>query len=407
MSTEAPSTDAPLTIRQADPAQAPTTPTVRTALRRASGWIAGLLLAVLVAVAIVAMIRGSARAGAPFAADDPGPSGAMAVAEVLRQQGVDVVEADSLAEVEAAVDSAGAADATVLLWDDDRILGTDQRMRLLGHTERLVLLEPGFFELEDLAPGIAGAGRLDAALDADCDVAAVRQAGTVDASGSAYRITEDAVATGCLADDDRFGLVVTEHRGTTVTLLGLSSALTNAEVATAGNAALVLNLLGERETLVWYLPGRDDLTGGPVPIEQLTPPWVTPLAVLLIVVAFGAILWRGRRVGPLVVEDLPVVVRAGETMEGRARLYQRADARLHALDALRIGTVSRLARACGLSRLATVDEVVDAVAALTGRDRAAVAGLLVDRVPATDADLVELSRALAALEADAAARGRP
>jgi hypothetical protein len=134
---------------------------------------------------------------------------------------------------------------------------------------------------------------------------------------------------------------------------------------------------------------------------------VTPLAVTFVLVALGAILWRSRRVGPLVVENLPVVVRASETMEGRARLYDRAGARLHALDALRIGAVSRLARTCGLPRTATVTEVVDAVAAVTGRDRAAVASILIDREPATDTELVQLSDDLLRLESDATAGARP
>ncbi len=116
---------------------------------------------------------------------------------------------------------------------------------------------------------------------------------------------------------------------------------------------------------------------------ELQAPWTLPLTVLLLLVALAAAVWRWRRFGPLVIENLPVVVRAGETMEGRARLYERGSARLHALDALRIGTVTRLARLCSLPRTASVEEVVDAVAALTGRNRAEVAALLVDDEPAS------------------------
>jgi hypothetical protein len=101
------------------------------------------------------------------------------------------------------------------------------------------------------------------------------------------------------------------------------------------------------------------------------------------------------------------VVRASETMEGRARLYERSNSRLHALDALRVGTVTRLATTCGLPRTASVGEVVDAVAALTGRDRTAVADILIDHVPSSDAELVHLSDQLLRLEVDAARAGRP
>jgi hypothetical protein len=102
--------------------------------------------------------------------------------------------------------------------------------------------------------------------------------------------------------------------------------------------------------------------------------------------------------GPLVIENLPVVVRASETMEGRARLYQKNSSRLHALDALRIGSIERLARLCGLPRTASTTEVAAAVAALTRRDGAELSTILVDAVPATDRELIRLSDELLELE---------
>jgi len=182
----------------------------------------------------------------------------------------------------------------------------------------------------------------------------------------------------------------------------------NDEIATFGNAALALNLLGQDDTLVWYLPTLGDVAvTGPPSLGDLTPGWVTPVMVLLFVVAITAMVWRGRRFGPLVAEDLPVVVRASETMEGRARLYARGNARLRAIDAIRIGAVTRMARAAGLPRTAALDEVVRTVAALTGRDPVAVHTLLVGDVPATDAALMRLSDAVAELEADASRAVRP
>ncbi|HWM35318.1 MAG TPA: DUF4350 domain-containing protein [Pseudolysinimonas sp.] len=395
-------------VRQEDEHQSASTPTVRRAVRRAMTWVAGLAVVVLGALLVIALVRGGVQAGIPYAADNPAPEGAMALAEVLRDQGVEVIPTGSLADTQDAAEAAGGP-VTVLLWDADLLLDDIQHRRLLLLTDDLVVLEPALFELEDLTPGIAMAGGLDGTFDADCDVDAVRKAGSVSGSGSAYRITGDDVdATGCLADDDRYGLVQVERSGTTITLVGLATAFSNGEITEEGDAALALNLLGANRTLIWYLPTAADLGGRPAPsIADLTPPWVTPLAVTFVLIAAGAILWRSRRVGPLVVENLPVVVRASETMEGRARLYDRANARLHALDALRIGAVARLARTCGLPRTATVTEVVDAVAAVTGRDRAAVAGILIDRVPAGDAELVALSDDLLRLETDTTAGARP
>ncbi len=93
-----------------------------------------------------------------------------------------------------------------------------------------------------------------------------------------------------------------------------------------------------------------------------------------------------------------MTVRASETMLGRARLYEKSGSRLRALDALRVGSVQRIAKLAGLSRHATLAEIVSAAAALTGRPPSDIQRLLVDDVPGTDADLVRRSDELLTLE---------
>ncbi len=376
-------------------------PTVRRAGRKALPWIIGVVAIVIVGLVIVAIRGAGVDGGIPLAADNPAPSGAMAVVEVLEQQGVDVVVSDSIAETESIVDD--AEDTTILFSDDQQLLTTDQRTRLADLGTDLVIVEPDTIELGDLLPAVTSAGRIDGQFSAGCDLPAARNAGTVTASGTSYAIEDDgADATACFSeDDDHAGVVQVDDEGRTITALGFGAVLANETTADDGNAALALTLLGENPTLVWYLPTSDDVRETtPATLAELTPGWVTPLAILLLLVAAAAAFWRGRRMGPLVIENLPVVVRASETMEGRARLYERSNSRLHALDALRIGAVERLARANGLSRTATVGEVVDATASLTGRDRASVAAILVDAVPTTDSELVHLSDALLTLEDD-------
>ena len=129
--------------------------------------------------------------------------------------------------------------------------------------------------------------------------------------------------------------------------------------------------------------------------------------VLLTIVFIVAAVWRGRRLGPLVIENLPVTVKSSETMLGRARLYEKSSARLRALDALRVGTVQRLATACGLPSTATVDDVIASVAVLAGAPPHEIRSLLLDAEPASDAELVEYSDALLRLEHEVAERIRP
>jgi len=222
----------------------------------------------------------------------------------------------------------------------------------------------------------------------------------VSGAGSGFRVLDRAAdTTACFSSGKKtFSLVEIKKVGRRLTVVGTTDAFDNEHVSQRGNAALALTLLGDNSRLVWYLPTIDDSSISGPSIAQLTPAWVGSVFALLIVAAIVAAFWRGRRLGPLVVENLPVVVRASETMEGRARLYQKGAARLHALDALRIGAVSRLATLCGLSRLATVDDVIAAVATVTTRDPAGIRSLLLTAEPRTDRDLVRLSDELLELE---------
>lgn len=387
----------------------------RAALRRYAVLI--VVLAVVVIGAVVILIARSSGSAShdPLSATNPAPEGSMAVVQVLEQHGVRVIPTDSLEATRTALAGVDTSDATVLVYDPQSFMTPVQRGAVLSLGTDVVAVEPDLFALPDLAPGVGLTGKLAGSFSADCPVDAVQRAGSVSASGVGYRITasKDGVsadegaardATTCLTKKGASGLVELPRGGTELSILGLGSALQNGTIATKGDAALALNLLGAHRTLVWYISTYADLQQGQTPtLADLTPGWVTPLLTMLALAGIAAAIWRGRRFGPIVVENLPVVVRASETMEGRARLYSRARARLRALDALRIGTVERLARAVGLPRTAAVAEVVNAVAALTRRDRTAVSALLLDAVPANDAELVQLSDELLTLEADVAA----
>ncbi|OUE08343.1 hypothetical protein CMsap09_05295 [Clavibacter michiganensis] len=376
------------------------------ALRRAGTWIALAALAVLVALASLA-IGGAARPGDALAPDNPAPGGTQALARVLAAQGVDVTLAGTLAEARAAVGEDD--DATLVLGPTSDRLDDDRLAEVGRLTTRTVLFSPDFRTLRAIAPDVAAGGAAesdDRALDARCALPAAVAAGSVPDDAPVFRLVgEDAdEAVTCFPDDtgDAFALLEVPAvlaPGGTVVVLDADPVLTNDRIGEQGSAALALGVLGERPRLVWYTPSPDDAASdAPPTLGQLTPGWVTPAILLLGAAALAAAVWRGRRFGPLVVERLPVVVRADETAEGRARLYLRADARGHALDALRVGTVDRLATTLALGRLASVDEVAAAAAAAVGEDPAGIRALLLDTRPRTDRDLVDLAGRLAALE---------
>jgi len=376
--------------------------------------VALALVFVLIIVIAYVVTRTPPRTSDYLSPTSGSPGGSRAIVNVLRDQGVTVETPETLSDVRA-IDT-DPDETTLLLFDNQVVLGPEQRQQLLDVADRLIVIEPYDEELADYAPGVVlETTTFGGTSSADCALSAVQKAESIQSSAYLYNTSDsEEPVIGCFADsfgeaDEVYSVVRVSTDGTEVTVVGIGGAFTNGSILAAGNAAFALNLLGEDETLIWYRPGLADLESGEVPtLENLTPPWVTPVLVLAMLLLLAAAIWRGRRVGPLVTEKLPVIVRANETMEGRARLYERAGARDHALDSLRIGTVARLAVSCGLPKRSTVDDVVAAVSSLTGRPRDEVSALLLDGVPSNDGALVKLSDDLLLLEAEVSrvTRGR-
>jgi hypothetical protein len=151
--------------------------------------------------------------------------------------------------------------------------------------------------------------------------------------------------------------------------------------------------------LVWYAPQH--IEGGAAnsaTILDLIPDNVIWMVVQLWLTVILVALWKGRRVGPLVAEQLPVVVRASETVEGRGRLYRSRRARDRAAQALRAATLQRLLPRLGLAADTSTPAVMIAVAQRGRSHPESVRHILFGPPPATDADLVQLARALDDIE---------
>ena len=378
------------------------TPTLRQSAKRGLFWI--VVAVFLVALAVGALLlNGASSDAARLSPNSAGPEGTRALVEVLRQQGVDVTTTTSLRDTLAAIGDAQST--TLAVYDSEQYLADDgKNADLASIAADLILLDPSFDALATLAPGVSAAGTPDSdPLEAGCDVAAAEVAGTVTAGGTAYRVADGTDVTTCLRSDspgadDAFSLVRLGGASGTVTIVGATDALTNAQIRARGNAAFALTLFGENPSLVFYLPSAADLDQGLDPAD-VTPAWLAPLIGLFLLTVIAAGIWRGRRFGPLIIENLPVDVKSSETMEGRARLYERGSARLRALDALRMGSVARLARQVGLPLSATVDEVAARVAEVTRGEPRSIRSLLVDSEPTNDRELVALSDGLSELEA--------
>lgn len=357
------------------------------------------LVAIVLVVGLLAALPSPRTSTAALAPDNASANGARALAEVLREQGVEI---DYVRTSAAAVEL--AARGTTLLVTNDTYLTDDQLEQVAGTEADLVLVDPVFAlplatSAAETAPGYEPE-QVREALCGDPDALA---AGTLLSGGSGF-VALDGQATVCFpATGDASGagayLVVEGERR--VTAFANGSVLTNASVTAEGNAALALRALGRNDHLVWYVPSLNDSgEAASPPLGDLLPPWARALGLQLLLVAAVAGVWRARRLGRVVVEPLPVTVRSGEATRGRGRLYRRSRSYGHAAAALRAGVATRTSAQLGLPRSAPAPAVIDALARATGRTPDDVAALLYGPPPTEDNGLALLARTLDELESE-------
>lgn len=349
----------------------------------------------VVVIAVIAAIGAYLTAPRPGRRMDPaatGPDGAHALVTLLRDGGVEVVVADSIADVE----QAARPDTLILVAQSQYLTDNSLLDRLAKAPGDLLLVEPTSRTREALTPQLRISGASTFNSNPNCTLREANRAGSVQFGPSdTYEVKGGPVVTSC------YHGVLIRYRddGRTVTVVGSTDFMTNGGLLEAGNAALAMNLAGDRPRLIWYAPHHiEGETSSPASIFDLIPDNVTWIVWQLWLVVLLVALWKGRRIGPLVAEELPVVVRASETVEGRGRLYRSRRARDRAADALRTATLQRLLPRLGLGAGAPAPAVVTTIAERSGADAEYVSYHLFGPPPATDNDLLQLARALDEIE---------
>lgn len=349
----------------------------------------------LVALGLIAWVGAYLTAPRPGPRMDPestGTDGAHALAALLRDGGVEVIVAENLNDVE----KSARPDTLILVAQSQYLTNDEQLQRLAAAPGDLLLVEPTARTRAALLPGIRVSGSSAFDLDPNCALREAVRAGSVRFGPSdTFEAKDGRTMTRCYDGV----LIRFRDGGRTVTAVGSSDFMTNEGLLHAGNAALAMNLAGGRPRLIWYAPHHaEGETSSPASILDLIPDNVTWIVWQLWLVVLLVALWKGRRPGPLVAEDLPVVVRASETVEGRGRLYRSRRARDRAAAALRSATLHRLSPRLGLGPGAHPQSVVLTVAQRTGLDAGLVSYHLFGPPPGTDNDLLNLARALDEIE---------
>jgi hypothetical protein len=349
------------------------------------------------------------RGGTPLDPRSATPAGTRALAELLRARGIPV---ERVLRVPEPLPTANTGRAATVVVPFPGRLDSEDLDRLARSPGDVLLVAPDQAVVDALGLPLVRTEDVPVRTrPPGCALPAAVTAGASSTGGRTYTsdLPDQAGVSACYPTGFGAALAVVITGGRQVAVLGAGDALTNAHLDREGNAALGLGLLDRGRSVAWVLPTgaqASSATGTSALTDRL--PLGLQWAILQGVLAVALLaLARGRRLGPPVTEDLPVTVRAAETVEGRARLYRAARARGTAASALREGARARLS-----SRLIPgqgrpePSALVTAVATRTGRDPVEVASLLYGpddhpgRTGSTsgDADLVRLANDLETLD---------
>jgi len=354
-----------------------------------------VLLAIAVAVALAAIENAPPQR--PLDPRDASPVGSRALSELLQQRGVSVTGTSSL--------DTDLSDATVFVPDPRSL--TRAELALLEESDAdIVVVAPGGRELAALAVDARPTEAVEAhTVQPHCGLPVATTAGSIRFGGPTY--VPDEPLQSCYPTGAGAGLLADAQVDHAIVVVGSAGLWTNNHLDDEGDAALALGLLSRHPHVVWLLPKL--ATQSPADRQhkgllELLPARLLWSLLQLFVVVIAIALWRGRRLGPVVVEPLPVIVPSAETVRGRARLLRAARARDAAADELRTATIRRLGDVLGLGPDAPEAAIVEAVALRIDRSGGDVESLLYGAEPRDDAALVALASALEDLESKV--RGR-
>jgi hypothetical protein len=445
----------------AAPAPAPVSASAKPKARRRWHRIAipfGLLLALVVTTFVMHSLNEPDREDAAFLSPlSQDTIGGSQLAQMLRDKGISVERQTKTSDALVA----GFAGGVTLFVPAPELMHRDYLHMLwaMPSNTRVVLVEPSGADLGRSAAPIYAAGTRWAVAPASpradggpCTVPGLRDAGWAAVLRTAYVVDPDAL----LREHSCYQGGVLQFRWTVgeIVAVGAADPFRNDRIGEFDNASLAVGLLSTYSRLVWLDvhekepgplvdPNAEPGAGGPslAPDDSgigdggqgdggtgtgdgngngdptsggagdggqasgdgrpsffsafPTSLWATLLGLLLLVLLLA--LWQARRLGPPVLEPLPVTVRGSETVLGRARLYQRAGAMITGAQTLRRSTGPQIAQALGLPSTTSVDDLATAITARYGGEEADYLAVLADDVPKKDADLVALAASLDAL----------
>lgn len=323
----------------------------------------------LIASFIVILLLTKNVSSVPYSIYNSRDLGSMALANVLKDHGVSVYNVTNRSKFE----QFGPGE-TVAVTGVQYLRPED--MQTLAKTGSKVVYLGATVDFPENKWVKSTAGRIPEGTLPACSVPEARQVNFSSAWANAL-LPIDKNAIGCYpaseTAEQSYGLVETWEGKTRLIFVSDPRFFTNMNLADGANAALAINLLGDRKTLWW-------VNGAELSSTEEGPSSIAPeLFGLVLLVSIAIVVWglgRGRRLGKVIPEKMPIIVHHAEVVYGRARLYRRAGAYTQVANSLRERAAKKLNQLLWMSPTSGTESFYAQTARLTGQSEEQIRQLL-------------------------------
>lgn len=371
------------------------------------------VLAILTVFAAYITIKGTDGDNRNLAPTSTEQSGAAGFVHLLKSRNYNVKIVRHDRTMRSAIRNA-TPDTTVIVSPDIGIYRNFAQDLDQTRASRIILLEPSQQILDKVgiqAQALTVQEALAASNSPNCSAEMLSPVNELDSKFRSKTYESDEADHVCfpaipiIDNVNRGGLLTFTQQQKQTILLGNAYALTNRHLASKDSAALGLALVGNNKNVIWADPRAADLKGqqgtsgeggrrGGIP-PQLS--WLNLLAWWSVFLAIVAAFWRGRRLGRIVVEYLPVMVRASETAKGLGRSYSVSASHERSLELLQSAAALRIAKKLGVPSYTPRSELISVVASALGRSSEDIESVLT-RKAHTAQDLISGTANLDSLE---------
>lgn len=324
-----------------------------------------LLLLIVILLSVWMFKSESKLSQVPFSPDNPKENGTMALSEVLRNKGTNLQIIDSIEDTYYASEK----DAIVVINPQNIPKDRLQELEENGYNDIFFMntYNAQFQDIEEI-----NSSKLTE-IKAQCKTESFNTETKISGSFLSLKIDEEKISDSdieykinkCfpieLDGETSYAYIEKISDTYKTSYIADPSIFTNKEITKSSNAAVALNLFNKYKNIYWYMPTKAEFEDPSNAAPPLTPSWAGQIFLLICIATIFLLLAKGKRLGFVIKENLPVVVKFEETNTGKANLYRKNNDQDYTANILRTYHIQKLAKLVRINPQINKEEFIRAV----------------------------------------------